>query len=68
MRDFTGTTEGDFTGIDPEDKETMDRVVSALSVSPTMSVAANFYFADRRNDMAEYKLKVLLVLKECMAL
>jgi hypothetical protein len=52
MRDFTGATEGDFTGIDSEDKEMLDTVVGYLSLSPALSTAANFYFADRRNDIA----------------
>lgn len=57
MRDFTGVTEGDFTGIAEEDKQALDHVVEALSISPAVGVAGNFYFADRRNDIADARAK-----------
>ncbi len=55
MRDFTGATGGDFTGISDEDKTKLDEVVKLLSLSPALSVGSNFYFADRRNDIADAK-------------
>ena len=53
MRDFTNATSGDFTGIEDEDKNVMDTVVQTLSISPAVGVAGNFYFADRRNQIAD---------------
>ena len=53
MRDFTNATSGDFTGIEDEDKNAMDAVVQTLSISPAVGVAGNFYFADRRNQIAD---------------
>jgi len=53
MRDFTNATSGDFTGIDEEDKNAMDTVVQTLSISPAVGVAGNFYFANRRNQIAD---------------
>lgn len=53
LRDFTGATNGDFTGIDEEDKNTADEVVQLLSLSPVLSVGGNFYFANRRNQIAD---------------
>lgn len=55
MRDFTGATTGDFTGVSAEDKNLLDNVVEFMSISPTMSVAASYYFADRRNDIADQR-------------
>jgi len=55
MRDFTGATSGDFTGVDDEDKTNVDEVVKLLSLSPALSVAGNFYFANRRNEIADAK-------------
>lgn len=55
MRDLSGATEGDFSGISDEDKIAADYAVDALSVSPILGVASNFYFADRRNDIAQQK-------------
>ena len=53
MRDFTNATSGDFTGIEDEDKNVMDTVVQTLSISPAVGVAGNFYFANRRNQIAD---------------
>lgn len=52
MRDWTGVTTGDFSGIPEEDKNNVDTLVGLLSLSPALGAAANYYFADRRNDIA----------------
>lgn len=52
MRDFTGATDGDFSGIPEEDKTRLDTVMDMLSVSPATSMLSNYYFAHRRNDLA----------------
>lgn len=52
MRDFTGATQGDFTGISDEDKTKLDTFMSYVSLSPILSLGTNAYFADRRNDIA----------------
>jgi len=53
MRDFTGATSGDFTGIEEDEKTFLDEVVTALSISPAMGVGGKFYFANRRNQEAD---------------
>jgi len=53
MRDFTGATTGDFTGISEEDKNLADEAVQMLSISPLVSAGAGYYFANRRNQIAD---------------
>lgn len=53
MKDFTGITTGDFTGVEDEDKNTLDQIVKYMSLSPILGVGSNFYFANRRNQIAD---------------
>jgi len=55
MRDYTGVTNSDFTGINNEDKTKIDEVVRLLSLSPALSLGGNFYYANRRNEIADAK-------------
>lgn len=55
MRDFTGATSADFTGIDDEDKNKVDKAAQLLSLSPVLGTGANIYFANRRNQIADAK-------------
>ena len=53
MRDFTGATTGDFSGIPDEEKKAADKIVQGLSLSPILSMGAAYYFANRRNEVAD---------------
>lgn len=53
MRDFTGATQGDFTGIPDEDKNALDQLVGVLNLSPITGMGSNYYYANRRNQLAD---------------
>lgn len=52
MRDWTGATDGDFSGIDDEDKTALDHIMSYVGMSPLLGMASNTYFAGRREQEA----------------
>lgn len=52
MRDWTGATDGDFSGIDEEDKTALDNVMSYVGMSPALGFVSNLYYAGRREGEA----------------
>lgn len=53
MRDWTGATDGDFSGIPEEERNLLDSVMGYVGMSPALGVVSNLYYAGRRNDIAE---------------
>lgn len=52
MRDWTGMTDGDFSGIPEEEKNALDHIMGYVGMSPVLGVISNAYYAGRRNEIA----------------
>ena len=52
MRDWTGATDGDFSGIPEEEKNALDGIMSYVGMSPALGGVSNLYYAWRRNEIA----------------